>query len=290
MHKSLLHYFAVMAVALGARAEQTVVFDEDVHWEDEAEYERVYTGEVAQYHHGTAYIRMDVTSKPTDYEVGVQVCIWHYHPGLGEACSWADQTRFSEEGIHYLDMGQPSEWWSGEAGVDWSGNMSDWQDMRVLLRDPANGMCQFRASGPGACSNIGQHLPILFHVELIFVAEGDRLAPPQGWECPADWGCEESVSNDAPGFPDGSKAQTRNLRATLRPDGTVLISIPETGRANGVVTIHNAHGAVVATIATSSNSAWACWNPPSRPVSPGAYVASLATSSARTAAVVTLLR
>jgi hypothetical protein len=278
----------VAAVLAGSvRAEQALIFDEDVHWEDEASYTRLYTGPVSQYQNGTAYLRMDVTSKPTNYEVGAQVCIWHYHPGLGEACSWADQTRFSEEGVHYLDMGQPSEWWSGEAGVDWSGNMSDWQDMRVLLRDPANGMCQFRASGPGACSNIGQHLPILFHVELIFVAEGDRLAPPQGWDCPDEWDCDEPVSNAATRSGERERAMSNGLRATVAPDGTVGISIPEAARGAGVLTVYDAAGATVASVTTSSLRASLRLG---RGLKPGAHIAHLKTSAAEMTTTLSVVR
>jgi len=278
---------ALLLLAADSGAEQALVFDEDVQWENEAEYERLYTGPVAQYKEGKAYLCMDVTSKPTSYEVGAQVCIWHYHPGLGEACSWADQTRFTDEGTSYFDMGKPSEWWSGEAGVDWSVNMSEWQDMRILIRDPANGMCQFRASGPGACSNIGAHLPILFHVTLYLVAEGDRLAAPAGWECPLEWNCDEATGVEGMHTASKRSSSPYLVVKSVGPDGVVRFSVAGTVKGRGRLNIYDAGGAMVATIGVQERESIA-WD--AGAVAPGVYTARLESGEMPAAGRVVLVK
>jgi hypothetical protein len=240
MRGSILSGVAAALLAGSAvMAEQAVIIDQDMHWQNEVGVDRKYTGSISQYLVGNAYMKLDLTARPTEREVGIQMCLQHFSPSLKEQCSWSGQALLTAVRAYYFDMGEPSQWWTNGGGVDWSMNMGQLNEVRILLRDPNHDNCQFYASGPAACAGIGSDLPLDFHVTVIFVAEDDRLVAPQGWECPSEWDCEGTAAA-AP----APLRQPRSffVKANRPANGSVEIAAPPMT----VVRVTNLRGETVA--------------------------------------------
>jgi hypothetical protein len=254
---------AAFLAASAVTAEQAIVIDQDMHWQNEVGVDRKYTGSISQYHVGNAYMKVDLTARPTEHAVGIQMCLQHFSPSLKEQCSWSGEALLTTVRPYYFDLGEPSQWWTNGGGVDWSMNMGQLNEVRILLRDPNNGNCQFYASGHGACANIGSHLPIDFHVTVVFVAEDDRLVAPQGWECPAEWDCEGTA--DA-AFAPPRRSRGFILQVRRLANGSVEIAAPRMSR----VRVTNLRGETVAALRSGTDGR-AVFSAAS--LAPGMYVA-----------------
>jgi hypothetical protein len=164
---------------------------------------------------------------------------------------------------YYFDLGEPSQWWTNGGGVSWSMNVGEWNEVRLLLRDTNNDNCQFYASGPGACANIGSHLPIDFHVAVIFVAEDDRLVAPDNWECPEEWNCEGTAGT---AFTPLRRARVPLTGVNRLADGSVEICAP----AMTTVCITDLRGETAATVRSDAGGTAIVRR---EALSPGTYVA-----------------
>jgi hypothetical protein len=146
------------------------------------------------YRKGRIYVRIHVRHKPTEFPVGMQLCMWA--DGGGETCSAYQELTVRTPGVYYIDAGVPDGWWIKNGGVDWSGS-SPWKNFRLLLRcskdAPQTGCIFAQGSSPVFYKgeDFESHVPVDFNVAAIVVAPGKRLkVPAEWWDCPAEWGCQ----------------------------------------------------------------------------------------------------
>jgi hypothetical protein len=213
-------------------------------------------------------MRLEVTDKPSTIEVGMQICAWQ---GGAETCSWFDKCLISTAGTYYCDLGIPSGWWTKDNGVSWT-SATSWSALRVMVRCNDGSNCIF-ATG---FANVSGHTPIVFKANAILVAPGDQLVPPQDWECPAEWDCDQAtdVKPTAPGAGFGLELETVGAGAAVRIRVPQRLSV----RAASVV---NPCGMRVASIPVQGGRhlKWNCTDDRGVSVPPGAYLVRLDSAS-----------
>jgi hypothetical protein len=154
-----------------------------------------------KYAHGSAYMRFEATSKPTDIEVFPQVCFWRWEVDaacqdrwkvFAETCSSQNELGYTSTGVYYVALGAPADWWQ-KASPAWEYSLP-WDAMRILqkavhegskylLQDASCGSACWPVAGGAA-----EHMPIDITAELVLVAEGKTFTPPSSWsDCSEPW-------------------------------------------------------------------------------------------------------
>jgi hypothetical protein len=176
--------------AASSASDQFVFIDQRVTWESMQEVTRKgppdLTSPIDYYRQGRLFLRFDLLEKPSDFPMGVQVCMWG--DGGSETCSQFRKHIVRDKGTYYMALGAPESWWTKDGGVDWSGR--PWKHLRVNLRCPDDSDQPACIFARGHYKKPEQHFPIVYHATAIFVAPGKNLQAPAGWECPAEWNCE----------------------------------------------------------------------------------------------------
>ena len=147
------------------------------------------------YYQGNLYFRYEVTAKPTDLLMHIQLCNWT----SGENCIRSKVCSFKTKGVFYC-VSTPSSrdtwWYKDNKMVDWTTRKT----MCIVLKDPGGGKwvstkVASYCMGPSAA----EHLPVKFRLTAIPVSKGAKLIPPADWTgCHADWGCDGQVSAEKP--------------------------------------------------------------------------------------------
>lgn len=145
---------------------------------------------------GRAYMRVEVTSKPSSLGVFAQMCMWRHDGAVKfkyETC--AKGVTFTQPGVHYLDLGTPTTWFKKNGVWDFSKQ----PDLVRFVMKPDHDRNQTLLSTRCApvCyrgSDLHLHVPIAFRASVVLVAPGGQLSAPAGWtNCPSSWGCGSSV-------------------------------------------------------------------------------------------------
>ncbi len=148
------------------------------------------------YANGKAYMKYQVTAKPSNDALKVQVCLWrHSSPGANDykyiTCSSSNLLTVRNTGTSYVALGAPSSWWKGSAGWDWS---KGYDEVRILHKFNKNGVDYLpMTSGCGsAClgSAANRMVPVNLRAEVVVVKPGKSLVTPSGWNCPGAWKCK----------------------------------------------------------------------------------------------------
>ena len=137
---------------------------------------------------GRAYIKISVTSKPSNKTVQPAVCFWRDEgttKNKYETCAGTNNVTFTGTGTFYIDLGTPNSWWKKNGVYDWSKQASRG---RIMIKNPGTTGKLLLSSRCGeACyqgSDLNQHIPITMSSELIFVPQGEKLACPSDWNTP----------------------------------------------------------------------------------------------------------
>ncbi len=154
-----------------------------------------------KYAQGNAYLRLEVTSKPTSIEVFPQVCFWRWDPTaeckdrwktFAETCSSQSAFSYKSTSVSYVSLGTPSKWWQ-KASPAWNYGLP-WDAMRVLQKAEQAGSKYLLQDGScgSACwpvaGGAAAHMPINMSGELILVAAGKAFQKPAHWTgCSAAW-------------------------------------------------------------------------------------------------------
>jgi len=153
---------------------------------------------------GEMYLRLEIFEKPTDEPIKVQFCVWHEN---SEICSpWPTEFLFSEPGVYYQKFAPYEDWhlrhperaerrrFEGEGRLNrvviqwWIQNPdpSAEKKFRVLRTKLHGGVVSGRKEAVGEFAL--QHIPIRYRQEVVVVAQGHRLVPPEHWEGhPSEW-------------------------------------------------------------------------------------------------------
>jgi hypothetical protein len=139
---------------------------------------------------GRAYIRIVVETKPSTRTMKPMVCFWRHADGQRfkyETCRKA--ATFSRTGTYYTALGTPTGWWKKGGSYDWRQKASVG---RIMLTDPGSGKIFMSSKCGRACyrgGDLGSHIPVRMSSQLIFVANGSSLVPPEDWvaDCPRAW-------------------------------------------------------------------------------------------------------
>ena len=139
---------------------------------------------------GRAFIKITVTSKPSNKTVQPAVCFWRDEGATKnkyETCAGTNGVTFTGTGTFYVDLGTPQSWWKKNGVYDWSKEASRG---RIMIKNPGTSGKLLLASRcgaacyPGGLSALSPHVPITMSSELIFVAKGQKLACPSDWNTP----------------------------------------------------------------------------------------------------------
>ena len=150
------------------------------------------------YKEGRAYLRFEVTSKPSAMPLTVQLCLWR-NEFTAETCS--GQHGFSTTGVHWFDLGKPAAWWKLGGVWDFTQPFSP---ARLMIKDPSRGELLMTGGCGDHCytgpENLADHVPIRVNASVVVVPKGVTLQPPSSWAgCPPQWssGCS-GTTNTAP--------------------------------------------------------------------------------------------
>jgi hypothetical protein len=144
------------------------------------------------YANGQAYIRINVTSKPSTKEVQPAICFWRHGTTRFqfETCARTNGVTFTRTGTFYIALGSPDSWWKKNGTWSWATPASVG---RIMIKNPGtNGKLLLSSKCGQACydgNDLEQHVPIVMDSELIFVGKGKTLNPPASWRggCPSAW-------------------------------------------------------------------------------------------------------
>lgn len=193
---------------------------------------------------GTAYMRLDVVSKPSDMFVAPMVCFWRHGAKQfeEETCAAGRHHPFTSEGTYYLDLGTPSKWWQKDGSFDWTQPVSVG---RIMIRDGVKGgRLLLNERCGGACylgDDLDDHVPIEMDATLIFVPAGQTLAPPSNWQagCPSSWTskCRGDEASPATTTPPTSAPPTSAPATTTPATTTPATTVAPPTTASGPTTI-----------------------------------------------------
>ncbi|MBW2527879.1 MAG: hypothetical protein JRI23_27100, partial [Deltaproteobacteria bacterium] len=154
-----------------------------------------------KYASGNAYLRFEVTQKPTSIEIFPQVCFWRWDPDaecsnrwqvFAETCSSQSAFSYTQPTVMYVSLGTPASWWQ-KSSPAWDYSLP-FDAMRILqkaehsgdkylLQDSSCGSACWPISGGAAA-----HMPITITAELILVAAGATFVTPGHWTgCAEPW-------------------------------------------------------------------------------------------------------
>jgi hypothetical protein len=150
---------------------------------------------------GNAYLRFEVTSKPTNVEAFPQLCFWRWGPQVeckdrwkvfAETCSSGSAFSYTKTGVYYASLGSPSKWWQ-KASPAWNYGLP-WDAIRILQKADHNGQKYLLQDGScgSACwpvaGGAAAHMPIEIKAEVVLVAQGKSLQKPASWTgCAEPW-------------------------------------------------------------------------------------------------------
>ena len=140
---------------------------------------------------GHVYVKLQVLDKPSTKDVIGQLCFWRHgaRKWQSETCSSASRLHFTREGTFYYDLGTLGSFWKKGGSFNWTRPVSVG---RFMLKDPITNKLLLTKSCGNVCytrPDIGQHVPVRMHLEVILVPQGKKLAAPAGWQagCPRVW-------------------------------------------------------------------------------------------------------
>ncbi len=141
------------------------------------------------------YVRYELLTNPEAKISWAQICMWQDSYAL-EQCVFIEKSiEVRDPGVYYKDYGAFSEWWT-KVSLDWT---REFQCVKVVHRTvPGNGF-------------VG-NIPQTFEVAAVVVAPGDKLACPQGWECPAEWGADATSAGRGMAIERRSEVPTVRVR------------------------------------------------------------------------------
>ena len=177
------------------------------------------------YADGRAFLRLEVTKKPSELETLMQLCVWR-NSFVDEACTGYQTV--ATLGTYWIDFGIPSKWWK-TPNWNWT---QPFDYAAIMVKDKASGELLMTGNSCGThCytgpDNLANHTPIVFRASMIVVAKGATLNAP-GWNtCPDTWTttCTGGVANRAPtadAGPDRAVAPgafRTALKGTVEDDG-----------------------------------------------------------------------
>lgn len=164
----------------------TGVHDRDTYWEPKLDQPASYTGS-PDYANGTAYLKLQVLSKPSNKLMIPSVCFWRHGAQKRfqfETCARTRDDAFTSTGTYWIELGTPKTWWKKNGVFDWSKPVSVG---RIMLKDPATGSLFLSSKCGQACyqgNDLGRHVPLRMASQLVFVAKGATFTPPPGWNDP----------------------------------------------------------------------------------------------------------
>ncbi len=186
---------------------------------------------------GYVYVRVNVTDKPSDKTLGLQLCFWKagWNP---ETCS--PQMKFATEGLHYARWKSPGEWWH-LGDYDWT---TPWYKARVFLKDGNNGSVLMATSSCGKyCfdGDLSAHIPVTYDIEVHFTTPGTVPQFPAHWNCPDGWGCTTA----------SAAAFSRGPNRMHRTDGAIRVS-----RVGGTTTVSTGNAWRVGVTTLTGKQMW----------------------------------
>jgi hypothetical protein len=176
---------------------------------------------------GRAFLRFEVTAKPSTMPMAVQMCMWR-NQFVNETCTGSGT--ITTTGVYWIDLGRPSSWWVKD-GVPWSWS-EPIQQISLMIKDPVTNTLVMTSRCGVKCytgtEDLTQHTPLAFHASVLVVAQGASLDAPARWAgCPSSWSpsCTGAAVNRPPvanAGPDRTVAAGSNrtvLEATVEDDG-----------------------------------------------------------------------
>jgi hypothetical protein len=197
----------------------------DTYWEPTLNQPSNYTRD-PDYANGLAYLKINVTAKPSSKTVQPAVCFWRHGDKRFqyETCARTDAVTFTSTGTFYVALGAPSSWWVKPGGWTWATPASVG---RIMIKNPGTSGALLLGKNCGAAcytgSDLNDHIPIAMDSELIFVAKGKSLTPPTDWQsgCPTAW---SPLCRGGGGGGGGTPTTTTTTTTTQPPTG--VISVP----------------------------------------------------------------
>ncbi|MEL6893114.1 MAG: thrombospondin type 3 repeat-containing protein [Actinomycetota bacterium] len=179
--------------------------------------------EPADYIRGTAYLRLDIRSKPSSKVIHAQPCFWRHDPVRFHQETCGGRFALTDEGEYWIDLGRPDRWFNlRDFGWD-----TPFDVARVMLKDDEQNLLLDTRCGE-ACypfDDLSDHVPIRFAADLVFVPRGEELEPPAGWDsCPRSWSSACGGDDVAVGIPYNRRAPS--VTATPVPSAIRLDWIP----------------------------------------------------------------
>ena len=171
------------------------------------------------------YFKLDVINRPTTDKLCLWLCLWNTDNPDQEVCAMERSHGCMEvttNGTYYFDYGQLLKW-PGSHGSSYHFDLN-----KPLVRV----LPQFRIGGAKLHGDkYAKHLPFDIHFELVIVENGKKLAAPEGWTCPADWGCDGSAvsarSTQRSAAQPGFFAVAMN-RCAVNADGPHMVKLMDT--------------------------------------------------------------
>jgi len=158
---------------VSARAEQHVLFDGDLTFGNDDGRLLLQFADPLDWKDGMLHRRLEVKSKPTTLDMGLQLCVW----SGGETCSSCDPA-FTGTGVYYT-ASNPAGWWKQAGDLSGWGSHGD----RAYVLKTSDCQQWMATCGGWWCLGGGaaEHLPVTVHVTEMYTAPGEDF------DCPEDW-------------------------------------------------------------------------------------------------------
>ena len=134
------------------------------------------------YASGTAYIRYNVITMPSNKPVNLQVCFWDHMNGNWklETCSSENALTVTTPGVYYVNLKSPNSWFKITGTFPWYQRPDV---VRVMVKDTATKKLMMSSKCGTYCytgSDLSSRVPIRIQAELIFT-DGGTFSPPASW-------------------------------------------------------------------------------------------------------------
>ncbi len=160
---------------------------------------------------GDAYMRLNVTDKPSGLLTAAQLCMWNQDDNstftlYEETCSPWKSAIFQHAGVYYIQWRPPTSWYNAPQGPKTTVGVFPWTEKPNVLRlfmkpvtikgthtpaspddtDIGGNLLLANRNGGGANwdvtdTELNKHLPIKADFEVILVAAGQPFQPPSNW-------------------------------------------------------------------------------------------------------------
>ncbi|MBD3392896.1 MAG: hypothetical protein GF418_12390 [Chitinivibrionales bacterium] len=224
MRRMLLVTIAAL-IPVGVFAAQSMIIDKDLDYQSTTGRIFVTVSGPLDWRTGDLYRRLEITEKPTDREIAIQICVW----SGGEGCSPCDC--FTSTGVLYRKYNW-GEWWKNGSGPQ---AMTSHGDRAYPIKSSCCGGKWLSTQVASWCEgpSVAGDLPVKGHVTEYYVPAGESFDCPDDWT-DAPWeGCGATETRDRR----KNSGIGAGMTAQLLSDGFVKVTAPG-AREVSLFTIH----------------------------------------------------